>query len=123
MPSPTTDRQKTADILKKVRQIEIRTRRLVNDALAGEYHSVFRGRGIDFDEVREYAPGDDVRFIDWNVTARTGVAYIKKFREERELTLLLLVDLSASGLFGSSLQSKRELEAEIASVLAFSAVG
>ena len=112
----------TRDILKKVRQIEIRTRRLVNDSLAGEYHSVFRGRGMDFDEVREYVPGDEVRAIDWNVTARAGRPFIKKFAEERELTILLMVDLSASGNFGSAGQSKRELAAELASVLAFSAI-
>ena len=112
----------TMEILKKVRQIEIRTRRLVNDSLAGEYHSVFRGRGMDFDEVREYAPGDEVRAIDWNVTAREGRPFIKKFTEERELTILLMVDLSASGNFGSAGQSKRELAAELASVLAFSAI-
>jgi uncharacterized protein (DUF58 family) len=112
----------TREILKKVRQIELRTRRLVTDALAGEYHSVFKGRGMDFDEVREYSPGDEVRLIDWNVTARTGVPFIKKLREERELTLLLAVDVSASGKFGSNVQSKRELAAEIASVLAFSAI-
>jgi uncharacterized protein (DUF58 family) len=112
----------TREILKKVRQIELRTRRLVTDALAGEYHSVFKGRGMDFDEVREYSPGDEVRLIDWNVTARTGVPFIKKLREERELTLLLAVDVSASGKFGSQSQSKRELAAEVASVLAFSAI-
>jgi uncharacterized protein (DUF58 family) len=112
----------TREILKKVRQIELRTRRLVTDALAGEYHSVFKGRGMDFDEVREYSPGDEVRLIDWNVTARTGVPFIKKLREERELTLLLAVDVSASGKFGSRTQSKRELAAEVASVLAFSAI-
>jgi len=112
----------TREILKKVRQIELRTRRLVTDALAGEYHSVFKGRGMDFDEVREYSPGDEVRLIDWNVTARTGIPFIKKLREERELTLLLAVDVSASGKFGSNTQSKRELAAEIASVLAFSAI-
>jgi len=110
------------EILKKVRQIEIRTNRLVNDTLAGEYHSVFRGRGMDFDEVREYVPGDEVRTIDWNVTARAGRPFVKKFTEERELTILLLVDLSASSNFGSAHQSKRELAAELASVLAFSAI-
>ena len=110
------------EILKKVRQIEIRTNRLVNDSLAGEYHSVFRGRGMDFDEVREYVPGDEVRTIDWNVTARAGRPFVKKFTEERELTILLLVDVSASGNFGSAHQSKRELAAELASVLAFSAI-
>ena len=116
------DAAATREILKKVRQVELRTRRLVTDALAGEYHSVFKGRGMDFDEVREYSPGDEVRLIDWNVTARTGVPFIKKLREERELTLLLAVDVSASGKFGSKTQSKRELAAEIASVLAFSAI-
>lgn len=110
------------EILKKVRQIEIRTNRLVNDSLAGQYHSVFRGRGMDFDEVREYVPGDEVRTIDWNVTARAGRPFVKKFTEERELTILLLVDVSASGNFGSAKQSKRELAAELASVLAFSAI-
>src|SRR5215468_11831105 len=104
--------EQAKEILKKVRQIEIRTRRLVNDSLAGEYHSVFKGRGMDFDEVREYVPGDEVRAIDWNVTARAGRPFIKKFTEERELTILLLVDLSASGNFGSAGQSKRELAAE-----------
>jgi uncharacterized protein (DUF58 family) len=109
------------EILKKVRQIEIRTNRLVNDSLAGQYHSVFKGRGMDFDEVREYVPGDEVRTIDWNVTARTGHPFVKKFTEERELTILLLVDVSASGNFGSGQQSKRQMAAELASVLAFSA--
>ncbi len=112
----------TREILKKVRQVELRTRRLVTDALAGEYHSVFKGRGMDFDEVREYTPGDEVRLIDWNVTARTNTPFIKKLREERELTILLAVDVSASGKFGSQTQSKRELAAEVASVLAFSAI-
>lgn len=110
------------EILKKVRQIEIRTRRLVTDSLTGQYHSVFKGRGMNFDEVREHFPGDEVRWIDWNVTARTGRAFVKKFTEERELTILLLVDVSASGNFGSTTQSKRELSAEVASVLAFSAI-
>jgi uncharacterized protein (DUF58 family) len=116
------DANATREMLKKVRQVELRTRRLVTDVLAGEYHSVFRGRGMDFDEVREYTPGDEVRMIDWNVTARTGTTFIKKLREERELTILLAVDVSASGKFGSQAQSKRELAAEIASVLAFSAI-
>jgi len=109
-------------ILNRMRQLEIRTRRLVNNTLAGEYHSVFKGRGMDFDEVREYVPGDEVRTIDWNVTARAGRPFVKKFTEERELTILLLVDVSASGNFGSATQSKRELAAELASVLAFSAI-
>jgi uncharacterized protein (DUF58 family) len=108
--------------LKKIRQIEMRTVRLVEDLMAGQYHSVFKGRGMDFDEVREYQPGDEVRRIDWNVTARTGVAHIKKYIEEREMTVMLLVDASASGATGSINQSKRELAAELAAVFAFSAV-
>jgi uncharacterized protein (DUF58 family) len=114
--------EQTREILRKVRHIEIRTKRLVNDSLAGEYHSVFKGRGMNFDEVREYVPGDEVRTIDWNVTARAGRPFIKKFVEERELTLMLVVDVSASGDFGSGIQSKREMAAELASVLAFSAI-
>jgi uncharacterized protein (DUF58 family) len=110
------------EILKKIRQIEIRTRRLVSETLAGQYHSVFKGQGMNFDEVREYQPGDEVRTIDWNVTARMNHPFVKKFVEERELTLMLVVDVSGSGLFGSSAQSKRELAAEIASLLAFSAI-
>jgi uncharacterized protein (DUF58 family) len=110
------------EILKKIRQIELRTNRLVSETLAGQYHSVFKGQGMNFDEVREYQPGDEVRAIDWNVTARMNHPFIKKFVEERELTLMLVVDVSGSGLFGSREQSKRELAAEIASVLAFSAI-
>jgi uncharacterized protein (DUF58 family) len=110
------------EILKKIRQIELRTNRVVTETLAGQYHSVFKGQGMNFDEVREYQPGDDVRAIDWNVTARMNHPFIKKFVEERELTLMLVVDVSGSGLFGSRAQSKRELAAEIASVLAFSAI-
>ena len=110
------------ELLKKIRQIEIRTKRLVSESLAGQYHSAFKGQGMDFDEVREYQPGDEVRAIDWNVTARMNHPFVKKFREERELTVMLVVDLSASGLFGSTDQSKRELAAELASVLAFSAI-
>jgi uncharacterized protein (DUF58 family) len=110
------------EILKKIRQIELRTNRLVNETLGGQYHSVFKGQGMNFEEVREYQPGDEVRAIDWNVTARMNHPFVKKFVEERELTLMLLVDLSGSGLFGSADQSKRELAAEIASVLAFSAI-
>lgn len=116
------DPQLTREILKKVRQIEVRTNRLVNDSLAGCYQSVFKGRGMNFDEVREYIPGDDIRSIDWNVTARTSVPHIKKFTEERELTIMLMIDISSSGEFGSSGSSKREIMAEIGSVLAFSAV-
>lgn len=110
------------EILKKIRQIEIRTNRLVSETLAGQYHSVFKGQGMNFEEVREYQPGDEVRSIDWNVTARMNHPFVKKFVEERELTLMLVVDVSGSGLFGSHAQSKREMAAEIASVLAFSAI-
>jgi uncharacterized protein (DUF58 family) len=112
----------TKTILSKMRRLEIRTRRLVSDGLVGEYHSVFKGRGMDFDEVREYVPGDEVRTIDWNVTARAGRPFVKKYTEERELTILLAVDISASENFGSGAQSKRELAAELASVLALSAI-
>ncbi len=108
--------------LKKIRHVELRTVRLVEDLMAGQYHSVFKGRGMDFDEVREYQPGDEVRRIDWNVTARTGITHIKKYVEEREMTVMLLVDASASGTTGSVEQSKRELAAELAAVLAFSAI-
>jgi len=110
------------EILKKIRQIELRTNRLVTETLGGQYHSVFKGQGMNFEEVREYQPGDEVRAIDWNVTARMNHPFVKKFVEERELTLMLVVDVSGSGLFGSGEQSKRELAAEIASVLAFSAI-
>ena len=109
-------------ILKKVKQVEIRTRGLVNDLFGGEYHSVFKGRGMAFSEVREYQPGDDIRLIDWNVTARNGSPFIKIFEEERELTVYLLVDISKSGEFGSQNQLKLEFGAEIASVLGFSAI-
>lgn len=112
----------TREILKKVRQIEVRTNRLVNDSLAGSYQSVFKGRGMNFDEVREYVPSDDIRTIDWNVTARTGIPHIKKFTEEREMTIMLMIDISGSGDFGSASSSKREMMAEVGSVLAFSAV-
>jgi uncharacterized protein (DUF58 family) len=110
------------EILKKIRRIELRTRRLVDSSFAGAYHSVFKGRGMNFEEVREYTPGDDIRSIDWNVTARMNVPYVKKFTEEREMTVMLLVDVSASGTYGSVESSKRELAAEVASILAFSAI-
>jgi len=110
------------ELIKKLRKIEIHTSRLANDQLAGSYHSVFKGRGMAFSEVRQYQPGDDVRFIDWNVTARTGDAYVKIFTEEREMTVMLLVDLSASQRFGSSDRSKVEVVAEVAALLAFSAI-
>ena len=106
----------------RMRRLEIRTRRMVNDSMSGAYHSVFKGRGMDFDEVREYSPGDEVRTIDWNVTARAGRTFVKKFTEERELTIFLAVDISASGQFGSGLLSKVDLAAELASILAFSAI-
>ncbi|MEI8207073.1 MAG: DUF58 domain-containing protein [Kiritimatiellales bacterium] len=109
------------ELLKKVRRIEIKTRHAVNDVFAGRYHSVFKGRGMEFDEVREYVPGDDIRAIDWNVTARTGKPHIKKFVEEREMTVMLLVDISGSNDFGSTGQLKRDLAAEVAAMLAFSA--
>lgn len=109
------------EYLKKIRRIEIRTNRMAENLLAGAYHSVFKGRGMDFEEVREYQPGDDIRTIDWNVTARTGSPHIKKYREERELSIMVLVDISASDQLGSGGQSKKELAAEVASVFAFSA--
>lgn len=109
------------EILKNIRRIHIRTNHIVNDVFAGEYESAFRGRGMEFEEVREYAPGDDVRDIDWNVTARFGHPFVKMYREERELTIMLLVDVSSSCFFGTQKQLKQELAAEIASVLAFAA--
>lgn len=109
------------ELLKKVRKIEIRTRALSSQIFAGEYHSAFKGRGMAFSEVREYQPGDDVRNMDWNVTARTGVPHIKVFEEERELTVMLLIDASASGMFGTVAKTKKDLTAEIAAVLSFSA--
>lgn len=113
----------TSDIIKKVRRLEIRTRRLVSGSVSGAYYSSFKGRGMHFEEVREYAIGDDVRTIDWNVSAKMDRPFVKVFREERELRLMLLVDLSASGRFGSVDRSKREKAAEIAAVIAFSASG
>lgn len=110
------------ELAKKIRYIQIYTTKVVNDVLAGEYESVFKGRGMEFDEVREYQAGDDVRSIDWNVTARAGKPFIKKFREERELTVIFLVDLSASGSFGTRKQTKNELAAEICALLAFAAI-
>lgn len=114
-------RDNTADILKQVRKIEIKTRGLSNDIFAGHYHSAFRGRGMAFSEVREYALGDDVRDIDWNVTARTRKPHTKVYEEERELTMMLVVDVSGSGLFGSVDKTKRTIMTEVAAVLAFSA--
>jgi uncharacterized protein (DUF58 family) len=111
-----------AEVMQKIRRIQIRTSHMVNDILAGAYHSVFKGQGMEFDEVREYIPGDDVRLIDWNVTARTSVPHIKILVEERELTVMLLVDASGSGRFGSVGRFKNELAAELCAVLAFSAI-
>jgi len=112
----------TAELIKKVRKIEITTRRIVDEITGGAYHSVFKGRGIEFDEVREYTLNDDVRDIDWNVTARMGSPFVKKFVEERELTVMLAVDASASGFYGSGSQTKHELAVETAALLAFSAI-
>jgi uncharacterized protein (DUF58 family) len=110
------------EILQKVRRIEIRTRGVVNNLFGGEYHSVFKGRGMTFSEVREYQPGDDIRLIDWNVTARTGTPFVKIFEEERELTVFLLVDVSRSGHFGTIDKFKTEIGAEIGAILGFSAI-
>ena len=112
----------SSEILKKVRRIEIYTRNLVNSVFSGEYHSVFKGRGIEFSEVRSYYPGDDIRTIDWNVTARTGAPHVKIFHEERELTIMLLVDVSSSGSFGTVRQLKQEIATEICALLALSAI-
>ena len=111
----------TDDLIAKIRRIEITTRKLVNDGFAGEYQSVFKGRGMEFDEVRQYHPGDDVRSIDWNVTARTGEPYVKSYTEERELTVMLAVDVSGSGDFGTRNRFKRELAGELAAVMSFAA--
>jgi uncharacterized protein (DUF58 family) len=110
------------EVLKKVRRIEIGTRRLVNDLFSGEYHSTFKGQGMEFEEVRLYQPGDDIRLIDWNVTARTGQPYVKMFREERELSVVLMVDASSSGRFGTRGRFKSETAAELCALLAFSAI-
>jgi uncharacterized protein (DUF58 family) len=110
------------EAIRKVRRIEIRTKKLVNDVFSGEYHSIFKGRGMEFEEVREYQPGDDFRVIDWNVTARYGHPFVKRFKEERELTVMLLVDASSSGEFGTARRMKGEIAAELCSVLAFSAI-
>ena len=112
----------TAEILKKVRQLEIKSKKLTSNLFTGEYHSAFKGKGMSFKEVREYAPGDDVRFIDWNVSARFGHPYSKLFEEERELTVMLLIDISASSLFGTVHARKKDIITEIAAVLSFSAV-
>jgi len=119
---PAPDQQDVSDILRKIRKIELRTRGLVRDSFGGEYHSCFKGEGIDFEDFREYQAGDEVRNIDWNVTARMGAPFIKKFTETRELTVFIAVDVSASGNYGSHGPSKRELMAEVAALLAFSAL-
>ncbi len=110
------------ELIKRIRRMEITTRKVVSSVLSGQYHSVFKGRGMAFSEVRQYQPGDEVRTIDWNVTARMNDAYVKVFTEERELTVMLLVDVSASGIFGSGERSKAELSAEVAAQIAFSAI-
>ncbi len=110
------------ELIKKVRKIEIRTKALSHQIFAGEYHSAFKGRGMAFSEVREYSYGDDVRSMDWNVTARMSAPYVKVFEEERELTVVMMVDVSRSGLFGTAVKTKREQIAEIAATLAFSAI-
>lgn len=115
-------RAEIAEILRKVRKIELRTRGLVRESFGGEYHSCFKGEGIDFEDFREYQPGDEVRAIDWNVTARMGHPYVKKFTEEREMTVFVCVDVSASGDYGSRDRSKREMMAEVAALLTFSAL-
>ncbi len=122
MPTKPDTAEKTRELLKKVRRIQVRADKLVNDVIVGEYRSVFKGRGMEFDEVREYIPGDDIRAIDWNVTARTGWAHVKRYVEEREMTAVLLVDVSLSGRFGSSELLKIDLATEISAVLAFSAI-
>ena len=111
-----------SEILKKVRLIEIKTRHIVNNLFGGEYHSAFKGMGMEFAEVREYTPGDDIRAIDWNVTARTGKPFIKKYDEERELTVMLIIDVSASGFFGTGESLKSDIMIELASILSFSAI-
>jgi len=121
IPSNNGDEQDITEVLKKIRRIEIFTRRLVNDVFSGEYHSVFKGQGMEFDEVREYQPGDDVRSIDWNVTARMGSPFVKRFMEERELMVIFLLDVSASGRFGSGEKTKLDTAAEICALLSFSA--
>src|SRR5437667_1413297 len=110
------------EVIRQIRRLQIRARRAVEDLVGGEYHSVFKGTGIVFEEVREYQPGDDIRAIDWNVTARMGHPFIKRFVEERELTVMLMLDCSGSHQFGTQFQQKREVAAELAAVIAFSAV-
>jgi uncharacterized protein (DUF58 family) len=121
-PEPDQDKNLSSELLQHIKAIQVKTNYLVNDIMAGEYVSAFKGRGMEFSEVREYQPGDDVRLIDWNVTARMNQPFIKEFKEERELTLMLLVDVSSSGGFGSAEKLKNEVSAEIASILAFAAI-
>ena len=120
--TPEQDRNLSPELMQRIKAIQVKTNYLVNDIMAGEYVSAFKGRGMEFSEVREYQPGDDVRLIDWNVTARMNQPFIKEFKEERELTLMLLVDVSSSGEFGSAEKLKNEVSAEIASILAFAAI-
>jgi uncharacterized protein (DUF58 family) len=121
--APTTESaNESARLIRAIRRIEIRTRHLVNDSFAGEYQAIFKGRGMEFDEVRAYQPGDEVRTIDWNVTARMGAPYVKRYVEERELTVMLAFDASASGMFGTRDRFKRAMAAELGGVLAFSAI-
>lgn len=110
------------ELFQQIKTIQIRTQRLVTDILAGDYESAFKGRGMEFEEVREYHPGDDIRHIDWNVTARTGIPHVKEHREERELTVMLMVDVSSSGAFGSGQKMKNEVAAEVAAILAYTAI-
>ncbi len=117
-----TDDERLTRVLKRVRKIELITRGMVKETLGGAYHSRFKGQGIEFDDFREYQPGDDVRFLDWNVTARMNEPFVRKYIEERELTVMLVVDVSGSGDYGSQEDSKRERAAEVAAVFAFSAV-
>jgi len=119
---PERENQLSPELLQRIKNIQVKTNYMVNDIMAGEYVSAFKGRGMEFSEVREYQPGDDVRLIDWNVTARMNQPFIKEFIEERELTLMLLVDVSSSGSFGSDQKMKNEIAAEVASILAFSAI-
>ncbi|SVE03263.1 uncharacterized protein METZ01_LOCUS456117, partial [marine metagenome] len=118
VPTPEQDKNLSPELLQRIKAIQVKTNYLVNDIMAGEYVSALKGRGMEFSEVREYQPGDDVRLIDWNVTARMNQPFIKEFKEERELTLMLLVDVSSSGEFGSTGKLKNEVSAEIASILA-----
>ena len=121
-PPPVNKNQLSPELLKTIKKIQVKTNHMVNDIMAGEYVSAFKGRGMEFCEVREYQPGDDVRLIDWNVTARMNQPFIKEFIEERELTLMLLVDVSSSGSFGSDQKFKNEIAAEVASIIAFAAI-